>query len=432
MVDEYAILLAKIEDEQSALSQLSGGFEMRTRNAYLNARQDISDRINKIITDRGGLQGLSGRDRWRITRDTGLIEAIDGRLVQLGAEHTNLVSEAFQAGGVLARGHLTDEMTTLVRHINSASGVRTPLAAVVNFAQLDTVAIELGLGTALNDVTSLNQATRLTIQREVTRGVAGGEGIAKLSRRIELLDDLSRNRAEVITRWSTIKSYNLAHQATYEAAETQIPGLTKMWLAQTDERTCPHCLAQHGTVVQIADEFDPNLTFAGTAPEPHNGFLEVPPLHPRCRCTITSWHESWRAFTTQTPEELSSVGRDLSLQQGHPNASTAGITGVAPTVGIQDAASDALGDLMRGVYVFDDFSGTVRIVDGGDMNAARLALRDAGFRVIDVADDPRLLRIEWPQGLKLPRTIRSTRLKALGTGRWDEIKDGLLACGMRS
>ena len=205
-----------------------------------------------------------------------------------------------------------------------------------------------------------------------------------------------------------------------------------MWLAQTDERTCPHCLAQHGTVVQIADEFDPNLTFASTAPEPHNGFLEVPPLHPRCRCTITSWHESWRAFTSQTPEELSSVGRDLSLQQGHPKASTAGVTGVAPTVGIQDAASDALGDLMRGVYVFDDFSGTVRIVDGGDMNAARLALRDAGFRVIDVADDPRLLRIEWPQGLKLPRTIRSTRLKALGTGRWDEIKDGLLACGMRS
>ena len=91
-----------------------------------------------------------------------------------------------------------------------------------------------------------------------------------------------------------------------------------------------------------------------------------------------------------------------------------------------------MGVRMRGVYGVKGCSGRGRIVDGGDVNAARLALRDAGFLVIAVADETRLLRIEWPQGLKLPRTIRSTRLKALGTGRWDEIKDGLLACGMRS
>jgi enamine deaminase RidA (YjgF/YER057c/UK114 family) len=429
--DEYASLLAKIEGNQKGLSDLSQGYEMQTRRAYLQARDDINERIQKIISDRGGLEGLSSRDRWRITRDTGLIENIDGRLAEMGSQHTNIVTQAFQEGGTLARQHLGDELTTLVNHVNKVSGTALPVAAVVDFARLDTTAIELGLGTALNDTAALTQATRLTMQREITAGVAAGEGIRDLSARIDGLEGISRNRAEVITRWATIKSYNLSAQATYEAAEQSIPGIRKMWLTQTDERACPHCLAQHGQVVDVVDDFDPNLTYAGTAPEPYQGFLEEPPLHPRCRCSITSWHEDWRAYTTQTPEELSEFGREKAIEQGHPNASLAGVQGVAPEVGIRTAAGNALGEIMRGVYVFDDFSGTVRIADGADMNLARLRLRDAGFRVRDVPNDPRLLRIEFPRGLKLPRMVRSTKLKALPPGRWAEIKRGLLQCGLK-
>jgi hypothetical protein len=429
--DSYSLLLAKIEAQQAKLSQLSTHYEELTRQAYLQARDDISFRMTELINSRGGLGGLSGRDRWRLTRDTGLIENIDGRLTELGIEHTNIVKEAFQESGSLARMHLGDELSDLVTHLNKVSGTALPISGVVNFAQLDTAAIELGLGTALNDTSALTQATRITLQREITAGVASGEGIAKLSRRIDGLEGISANRAEVITRWTTIKGYNSAHQATYEAAMVTIPGLKKEWFTQVDERTCPHCLAQHGTVVEIVEEFDPNLTYASTPPQPYQGMLETPPLHPRCRCTIASWHEDWRAYTSSTPQEQSSFGRDKSIQQGHPRASTAGVTGVAPQTGIKTAASNALGDMMRGVYVLDDFSGSVRIVDGADLNAARLALRDAGFRVREYADDPRLFKIEFPRGLTLPRTIRNTKLKALSDARWKTIKEGLLACGLK-
>ncbi len=429
--DDYALLLAKIEDQQSDLSALSAGHEAATRTAYLQAADDINVRMADLIESRGGLEGLSVRDRFRLTRDTGLLENIDGRLAEMGVEHNSILINGFQEGGALARNHIGDELAALVSHANSVSGTALPIAAVVDFAKLDTTAIELGLGTALNDTAALNQATRVTMRREITAGVTAGEGIRDLSRRIDGLEDISRNRAEVITRWSTIKSYNLAHQATYEAAEQSIPGLQKMWLTQTDERACPHCLAQHGTVISIVDSFDPNLTFAGTPPEPHNGDLETPPLHPRCRCTITSWHESWRAYTSATPQELSATGRDLAIEKGHPNASTAGITGVAPVHGIEGSARNALGDIMQGVYVFDDFSGTVRLVDGADIDQATLRLRDAGFRVRSVPDNPGLLRIDFPQGLRLPRSIRSTKLSALSPHRWDEIKRGMRQCGFK-
>ncbi len=430
--DPYAELLAIIEGQQDQLSQLSAGHELATRAAYRQAVEDINERMSDLISSRGGLDALSSRDRWRLTRDTGLIQNIEGRLAEMGSEHTSIVTNAFAEGGTLARMHLGDELADLVTHVNKVSGVATPVAAIVDFARLDTAAIELGLGTALNDVAALNQATRITMTREVTAGVAAGEGIRDLSRRIEGLDGISRNRAEVITRWSTIKSYNLAHQATYEAAEQSIPGLRKMWLAQGDERTCPHCMAQNGIVVDVVDDFDANLSYASTPPEPYQGFMETPPLHGRCRCTITSWHEDWRAYTTSTPEELNANARDRAIEQGHPNATTAGVTGVAPEVGIQQAASNALGDIMRGVYVLDDFKGTVRMVDGADMNVARLRLRDAGFRVRDVADDPLLLRIDFPQGRRLPRMVRSSKLRAVPPGRWDDIKRGLLQCGLRS
>lgn len=431
--DEYALLLAKIEDQQHQLSQLSGGYENATRLAYLQAQEDITTRMAALIESRGGYGNLSSRDRWRLTRDTGLIESIDGRLVEMGSEHTSIVNQAFTGGTTLSKGHLTDELGALVSHINATSGGALPVAAVVDFAQLNTTAIELGLGTAMNDVTALNQATRTVMQREITAGVAAGEGIDKLSRRIAVLDDISANRAEVITRWSTIKGYNLAHQATYEAAEQSIPGLMKMWLTQTDERACPHCLAQHGITVAVTDDFDPNLTYADTPPEPYQGFMETPPLHPRCRCTITSWHESWRAYTTATPEELNAFGRDKAIQQGHPKATTAGVQGVVPQQSVQASARNALGDMMQGVYVFDGASGgTVQIKEGVDMAQARLALRDAGFRVRSVADNPRLLRIDFPQGLKLPRMVRSTKLRGISPARWDEIKRGLIQCGYRS
>ncbi len=431
-VEKYQPLLTKIEDQASQLSALSATHELEIRQAYLAARDDINTRIGDLISSRGGLGHLSGRDRWRLTRDTSLLSDIERRLVQLGGTQTSIVTQAFTEAGILSRGHLGTELTALTAHINEVSGSARPILGAVDFASLDTTSIELGLGTALNDTANLTAAQRLAIRQEVTAGVAGGEGIDRLARRVDDVAQVGANRAEMITRWSTIKGYNLSAQSAYESAETQIDGLKKMWLTQTDERACPHCLAQHGMVVDVTAEFDSSLTYANTPAEPYQGFLEVPPLHPRCRCTITSWHESWRAYTEFTPEELHATARDQAIIKEHPRATDDLVgQGVLPQVGIEARAQGALGEIMRGVYVFDDFSGSVRLVDGADINEARAKLRNAGFRVRSVDGDDLLFKIDFPQGIPLPRMIRSTKLRALHVERWTQIKNGLLACARR-
>ncbi len=431
-IEKYQSLLTKIEDQATQLSALSAGHELEVRQAYVSARTSVNTRIQDLIESRGGLAGLSGRDRWRLTRDTSLLGDIEQRITALGGTQTSIVTQAFSEAGILSRGHLGTELNALTAHINDVSGSARPIMGAVDFAALDTTAIELGLGTAINDTQNLTAGTRAAIRREVTAGVAAGEGIDKLSRRVEGLMDVGANRAEMITRWSTIKGYNLAHQAAYEQAATQIDGLKKMWLTQTDERACPHCLAQHGIIVDVTGEFDASMTYANTPAEPLGGFLETPPLHPRCRCTITSWHESWRAYTESTPEELHADARDQAIRQKHPKATDDLVgQGVLPEVGIQSRASGALGEIMRGVYVLDDFSGTVRLVDGADINEARAKLRNAGFRVRSVDGDRLLLKIDFPSGIPLPRMIRSTKLRALHVERWDQIKSGLLACSRK-
>jgi hypothetical protein len=89
----------------------------------------------------------------------------------------------------------------------------------------------------------------------------------------------------------------------------------------------------------------------------------------------------------------------------------------------------ALQEALVGLSLLDDFSGTVRFT--GSIDDARLALRNAGFRVrvIDGVDD--MLRVDLPDGIPLPRMIRSTKLKALAADQWDMTKGRMLRCARR-
>ncbi len=428
--DSWKNLLAKIEDGQHELSSLSADYELATRQAYLAAQQDIAERMDDLITSRGGLAALSPRDRFRLTRDAGLFTTIDRRLAELGVTHTGIVHQAWSGGGGLARKHLGVEMQALVEQLQQHQGKAFALGAAIDYAQLDTAAIELGLGTALNDTQNLTAATRAVIQREVQAGVIAGEGIDKLSRRIAPLGEVGKNRAEMITRWATIKSYNATRQVVYEQAAQQIDGLMKQWLTQADERACEACLAHHGEVVAVPAEFDATLTYGAGAPPAPLGELETPPLHPRCRCTIVAWHESWRAYTSKTPEELQADGRDQARLIGAPGA-------IAPVAGVQvvDVQARAFAALPAGrILAYSatgPFGATIRIPPG-TLGDTRTQLRNAGFRVRAVAGNDELLRIDLPDGIPLPRLIRSSVIKKLDDARLLAIKEGLQKCGILS
>lgn len=429
----YERLLQTLTDQADEAGALSDEAGEVTRAAFLQARIDIQDRMEDLIVSRGGLENLSARDRFRLTRDTALIENVERRLGELGVEHQSIVGKYFGEAGQLASGHVGVELQAVADQIQHVKGDMA-FAAAIDSARLDTAAIEMGLGTAVRDTRALNDALQVTVTRELQAGVTAGEGIPALTRRLEVIPEISASRGEVISRWATIKGYNLARQAQYEASAATIPGLMKQWLCATDERTCPHCLAHHGEIAAVAGEFDSSRTFsASPPPTPYLSELEVPPLHPRCRCTIVSWTEEWRAFTDATPAELEASAKELAAAQGFPGAAVA--TG-APVQAVKvsgthiaDEVQAALGGAFRAYTSTDDFAGTVAF--DGSIDDARLALRNAGFRVrvVEGADD--LLRVDLPEGITLPRMLRSTRLRRLPEEEWLRIKEGLLRCATR-
>jgi hypothetical protein len=426
----YERLLAKLTAQSDEAGALSDEAAAATRTAYLNARIDIDNRMKDLIERRGGLENLDQGDRFRLTRDTAIIQEAERRLDQLGVEHESIVNHHFTVAGQLAQGHVGEELAEHVAQINKVNG-NARLVSAISTSQIDRAAVELGLGTAIADTKALNQALQLQVTREITEGVIAGEGIPQLSRRLDVIPEISSSRGEVISRWATIKGYNLSRQAQYEASLSVMPMLMKQWLCATDERTCPHCLAHHGEIVAVPDQFDASRTYAATPITPYQGQLEVPPLHPRCRCTITAWTEDWRAYTDATPQELEATAKDLAVAQGFPKAASAlpAEAGVKTATNMSHRIEQALQEALVGLSLLDDFSGTVRFT--GSIDDARLALRNAGFRVrvIDGVDD--MLRVDLPDGIPLPRMIRSTKLKALAADQWDMTKGRMLRCAKR-
>lgn len=94
----------------------------------------------------------------------------------------------------------------------------------------------------------------------------------------------SANRATMLARTTSIWAYNSGAEESYHDAGVE----QKEWLTGEDELTCPFCAAMNGTRVGVGgayhnagsvlrvDEYEMELPFD----------VQVPPLHPNCRCAI--------------------------------------------------------------------------------------------------------------------------------------------------
>jgi hypothetical protein len=92
------------------------------------------------------------------------------------------------------------------------------------------------------------------------------------------------NDAKTRARYSTQVAVWGASSQVRDSAITAAPGLGKMWVAVLDSRTCSHCKALHGTVLEPAAEFPAD---AGAVPlGVYRNVLIGPPRHPNCRCVL--------------------------------------------------------------------------------------------------------------------------------------------------
>ena len=132
------------------------------------------------------------------------------------------------------------------------------------------------------------RTTIIKLERELNAGIAKGEGIPKLRRRVQsAFGGMKANRAETIARTEVLTASN---QAQVDAWKQSKVVTRKIWYTALDERVCPYCNGMHGKTVDVDVKFfNKGDQFLGEAKRPMKldyREIDAPPLHARCRCTV--------------------------------------------------------------------------------------------------------------------------------------------------
>jgi len=175
------------------------------------------------------------------------------------------------------------------------------LGIAAGFDETDPRAIEWIEANAKNAAFSITDTQYEALKKTLMEGLADGESIATLRKRIETTMDIARARAEMIARTEVLKASNRGALIAYKQS-----GLVegKQWLATADRRTCAACSEMDGKTMPLDEPFfkkgdsfnfsKPGEEFEGTVPE---GGLDMkfdyeeiqhPGLHCGCRCCLVA------------------------------------------------------------------------------------------------------------------------------------------------
>lgn len=147
----------------------------------------------------------------------------------------------------------------------------------------------LKLGTR-NMASNFNDETLDKLNRTLGEGISAGEGIGDLKKRVNsVYSDIDKHRAERIARTETLKASNTATLWAYKQTG-YVTG--KQWVVNPD--ACSQCAEFEGKTTGLDDTFlavgdsysflddnDNEQTITNSYDD-----IDVPPLHPNCRCTI--------------------------------------------------------------------------------------------------------------------------------------------------
>lgn len=129
-------------------------------------------------------------------------------------------------------------------------------------------------------------ALRGEFMREMRMGMARGENLHDLVKRVKALGEASTKRAEALVRTSVISTANAAHLAAYRENADIIKGV--QWLSTLDTRTTPTCRALDGKVWDL--DFEPvghSMAFPGAT------------AHWGCRSTQVPITKSWEELAQE-------------------------------------------------------------------------------------------------------------------------------------
>lgn len=120
---------------------------------------------------------------------------------------------------------------------------------------------------SFRELSNATEYMKKELLRVISVGMLEGQGINKISREMRDRVNVSKHRADMITRTETLRSYNQAHMNQYKKV-----GIERWeWICAYDERTCDTCAGYDGKTFKIGDA--------------------QPPIHPSCRCSVAPYLE---------------------------------------------------------------------------------------------------------------------------------------------
>lgn len=138
------------------------------------------------------------------------------------------------------------------------------------------------------------------------QGVALGKGPAWMARQVAPALDMPRHRAVTIMRTETQRVYRETARETYMANSDLMVGW--VWTATLTRRTCPACIAMHGTVHPVTETLDG---------------------HPRCRCAMVPRTPSWADLGVDLPDTRPPLESGKDWLEAQPETTQRAIMGNA-------------------------------------------------------------------------------------------------------
>ena len=293
LLDRHAVAIERIEQAQARV----------VAEAYRKARQEILD---QLISQWRGSELMTPEDAARLLRQSGLLQQIDARLLQLEREL-----------GVNLRGIVNSSTELALEQVRQELSLLPPSLRPENVLQFGTInhtMIERFVPVAFNDVQLGTRSLSLSLQRELQTGLLQGESFPVLVGRLmkatpsDVASPWRRGEisADLATRRLVITAENGAKQAAIAEVVQDIPEVQKQVVAVIGPNTTDCCLRAHGQIQPVDQPF----TLTGT-PRFADEMMYCP-FHWNCRSSIAMWHPIFERSGITTPNMRKSADAQLA------------------------------------------------------------------------------------------------------------------------
>ncbi len=282
-------LLELLQRQRTALIARDDDALAQIADAYAGITEDLTARIEALHEKmlEALLEGQEIKPSWvyQQERYQSLLDQAYNRVAEFAATASQL-TEAQQRAGVLAAAQNLQEQLEA-------------LGITGTFYQLPTGALDTLIGFLADGSPITEHFAKMPgvlvaeLQSTLVRGIAAGDGPRVLAYRLRKTANLPLDSALRTARTEHLRAYNNAALETYRQNSHIVTGWQWMaTLGRSGGRTCPYCLAMHGTIHALDDPFI---------------------AHVQCRCTpvpitrsgppITQNGESWLEEQNQATQE---------------------------------------------------------------------------------------------------------------------------------